>query len=47
MIDDKLMYRDISHLTYEGDLYIGAKFAEEQQLKAAAQARETHASSAR
>jgi peptidoglycan/LPS O-acetylase OafA/YrhL len=47
MIDDKLMYRDISHLTYEGDLYIGAKFAEEQRLKAAAPARETHASSAR
>lgn len=36
MIDGKLMYRDISHLTYEGDLYIGAKFAEEQKARAAA-----------
>lgn len=35
MIDDKLMYRDNNHLSYEGDLYIGSKFAEEQQAQAA------------
>ena len=27
MIDGRLMYRDPGHLTYDGDLYIGAKFA--------------------
>ena len=47
MIDDKLMYRDISHLTYEGDLYIGAKFAQEQKLKAAAPAPRPLSESAR
>lgn len=31
MIDQKLMYRDTNHLTYDGDLYIGTKFAEEQK----------------
>ena len=30
MIDRALMYRDNNHLSYEGDLYVGAKFAEEQ-----------------
>ena len=35
MIDGKLMYRDSHHLTYDGDLYIGAKFAEEQRARAA------------
>lgn len=29
-IDGKLMYRDTNHLSYDGDLYIGARFAEEQ-----------------
>ncbi|MES2900674.1 MAG: acyltransferase family protein [Pseudomonadota bacterium] len=27
MIDGRLMYRDTNHLSYDGDLYIGAKFA--------------------
>ena len=31
MIDRALMYRDTNHLSYEGDLYIGARFAEEQK----------------
>lgn len=31
MIDGALMYRDTHHLSYEGDLYIGRKFAEEQK----------------
>lgn len=35
MIDQKLMYRDSHHLTYDGDLYIGARFAEEQKASAA------------
>lgn len=30
LIDRQLMYRDTNHLSYEGDLYIGEKFAEEQ-----------------
>ena len=30
MIDRALMYRDNNHLSYEGDLYVGARFAEEQ-----------------
>jgi len=34
MIDGKLMYRDTHHLTYDGDLYIGEKFAEEQRARA-------------
>jgi hypothetical protein len=34
MIDGKLMYRDSHHLTYDGDLYIGEKFAEEQRARA-------------
>ncbi len=34
MLDGKLMYRDSHHLTYEGDLYIGEKFAEEQRARA-------------
>ena len=34
MIDGKLMYRDSHHLTYDGDLYIGKKFAEEQRARA-------------
>lgn len=34
MIDKKLMYRDTNHLSYEGDLYIGEKFAQEQKAKA-------------
>jgi len=37
MVGDKLMYRDTNHLTYDGDLYIGAKFAEEQAAKQLAQ----------
>jgi peptidoglycan/LPS O-acetylase OafA/YrhL len=37
MIDKKLMYRDTNHLTYDGDLYIGLKFAEEQKTKALVQ----------
>lgn len=36
MIGDKLMYRDTNHLSYDGDLYIGAKFAEEQRAREAA-----------
>jgi len=28
MIDGRLMYRDNNHLSYDGDLYIGKKFAE-------------------
>lgn len=30
MIGRALMYRDNNHLSYEGDLYVGARFAEEQ-----------------
>lgn len=33
MIDKKLMYRDTHHLTYDGDLYIGTKFAAEQDAR--------------
>lgn len=29
MIDHKLIYRDTHHLSYEGDLYMGEKFAQE------------------
>lgn len=36
LIDRQLMYRDTNHLSYDGDLYIGAKFAAEQAAKAAA-----------
>jgi len=32
--DNKLLYRDTNHLSYDGDLYVGAKFAEEQQARA-------------
>lgn len=39
MIDGALMYRDTNHLSYEGDLYIGRKFAEEQGNDKAAPAR--------
>ena len=31
MIDRALMYRDTNHLSYEGDLYVGERFAEEQE----------------
>lgn len=34
MIDGRLMYRDVNHLTYDGDLYIGSKFADEQAARA-------------
>jgi peptidoglycan/LPS O-acetylase OafA/YrhL len=37
MVDQKLMYRDTNHLTYDGDLYIGEKFAKEQAGKTLAQ----------
>lgn len=40
MLDGKLMYRDGDHLSYDGDLYIGGKFAEQQQA-AHPKARET------
>ena len=30
MVDRKLMYRDTHHLTYDGDLWVGARFAQEQ-----------------
>ncbi len=30
MLDGQLLYRDTNHLSYEGDLYIGARFAQEQ-----------------
>ena len=33
MIDRALMYRDNNHLSYEGDLYVGARFAEEQKAR--------------
>ncbi|MEW7849678.1 acyltransferase family protein [Massilia aurea] len=33
-VDGKLMYRDTNHLTYDGDLYIGARYAEEQKARA-------------
>ncbi|MGZ8289115.1 MAG: acyltransferase family protein [Telluria sp.] len=39
MIDGQLLYRDKDHLSYEGDLFIGKKFAEQQASKAARQAR--------
>jgi hypothetical protein len=29
-LDGKLLYRDLHHLSYDGDLYIGEKFAQEQ-----------------
>jgi hypothetical protein len=29
MLDGKLMYRDDNHLSYDGDLYIGTKFADQ------------------
>jgi peptidoglycan/LPS O-acetylase OafA/YrhL len=32
--DKTLLYRDTNHLTYDGDLYIGTKFAEEQAARA-------------
>ena len=35
-LDDKLLYRDNNHLTYDGDLYVGARFAEEQKARGAA-----------
>lgn len=35
MLDGKLMYRDVSHLTYDGDLYMGSKFAQEQEARRA------------
>ncbi|WP_426192751.1 acyltransferase family protein [Massilia sp. DWR3-1-1] len=35
MIDGKLMYRDVNHLTYDGDLLLGSKFAAEQAARAA------------
>jgi hypothetical protein len=34
MIDGKLMYRDVNHLTYDGDLLLGSKFAAEQAARA-------------
>jgi peptidoglycan/LPS O-acetylase OafA/YrhL len=37
MKDGKLLYRDKNHLSYEGDLYIGKKFAEWQALGGAKQ----------
>jgi hypothetical protein len=27
MLNGRLMYRDTNHLSYEGDLYMGTKFA--------------------
>lgn len=30
-LDGKLLYRDTNHLTYDGDLYVGARYAEEQK----------------
>jgi len=35
-LDNKLLYRDNNHLTYDGDLYVGARFAEEQKARSAA-----------
>jgi hypothetical protein len=37
MKDGDLLYRDKDHLSYEGDLYIGKKFAEWQALRGAKQ----------
>jgi hypothetical protein len=33
MKDGRLLYRDMTHLTYSGDLYIGEKFSEEQRRR--------------
>ncbi|RJG09407.1 acyltransferase family protein [Massilia cavernae] len=41
MKDGELLFRDKDHLSYEGDLFIGKKFAEEQALKAARRAGKT------
>lgn len=41
MKDGSLLYRDANHLSYEGDLYIGMKFAEWQALRGAKQAGNT------
>ncbi|MCC6069758.1 acyltransferase family protein [Massilia sp. GCM10020059] len=38
MKDGKLLYRDKDHLSYDGDLYIGEKFAQWQALRGAKQA---------
>lgn len=38
MRDGRLMYRDTNHLSYEGDLYIGSKFAARPQRSAGAAA---------
>ena len=38
MKDGELLYRDKDHLSYEGDLYIGKKFAEWQALRGAKRA---------
>lgn len=38
MKDGELLYRDKDHLSYEGDLYIGKKFAEWQAFRGAKQA---------
>jgi peptidoglycan/LPS O-acetylase OafA/YrhL len=35
-LDDKLLYRDNNHLTYDGDLYVGARFAQEQKARGVA-----------
>ncbi|MES2153467.1 MAG: acyltransferase family protein [Pseudomonadota bacterium] len=37
MLNGKLMYRDGDHLSYDGDLYIGSKFAAQMQARGAAQ----------
>jgi hypothetical protein len=39
MKDGSLLYRDKDHLSYEGDLYIGKNFAEQQALRGAREAR--------
>ena len=41
MKDGNMLYRDKDHLSYEGDLYIGKKFAEEQAAKGAGKTRNT------
>jgi peptidoglycan/LPS O-acetylase OafA/YrhL len=41
MKDGQLLYRDKDHLSYDGDLYIGKKFAEQQEAKRAGDPRNT------
>src|SRR5471030_3237942 len=36
MLGDKLMYRDTQHLSYDGDLYMGQKFAAQRAAAKAA-----------